>query len=124
MPARVMPMWPRVAADGVTKMALHRLYRQLNAEGLVPVGSLSPGLVDTEGVRDHVPARHHHNQSERPYHDHRPFAFRSNYDGYRLTRRRRAALPAVAGLAFALEVLLPALAPAAIFLFLSVVGAV
>ena len=41
---------------GVTKMALHRLYRQINAEpGLgVPCGSLSPGMVDTEGVVDHV----------------------------------------------------------------------
>ena len=41
---------------GVTKMAFHRLYRQINAEpGLgVPCGSLSPGMVDTEGVVDHV----------------------------------------------------------------------
>jgi len=38
---------------GVTKMAFHRLYEQLNLEGIV-CGSLSPGLVDTEGVRDHV----------------------------------------------------------------------
>jgi short-subunit dehydrogenase len=38
---------------GVTKMAFHRLYQQLNCEGIV-CGSLSPGLVDTEGVRDHV----------------------------------------------------------------------
>merc|ERR1712050_583271 len=43
------------ATYGVTKAAFHRLYQQLNAEGLgVPVASLSPGLVDTEGVRDHV----------------------------------------------------------------------
>jgi len=39
---------------GVSKMAFHRLYQQLNAEGIVPVGSISPGMVDTEGVRDHV----------------------------------------------------------------------
>ena len=39
---------------GVTKMAFHRLYQQLNAEGDVVCGSFSPGLVDTEGVRDHV----------------------------------------------------------------------
>lgn len=40
---------------GVTKMAFHRLYRQINAEDLgVPCGSLSPGMVDTEGVVDHV----------------------------------------------------------------------
>jgi len=41
------------ATYGITKMAFHRLYQQLNAEnGLgVPVGSLSPGMVDTEGVR-------------------------------------------------------------------------
>mmetsp|Transcript_61026 Transcript_61026/g.180583 ORF Transcript_61026/g.180583 Transcript_61026/m.180583 type:complete len:260 (-) Transcript_61026:267-1046(-) len=40
---------------GVTKAAFHRLYEQLNVEDLgVPVGSLSPGLVDTEGVRDHL----------------------------------------------------------------------
>ena len=41
---------------GVTKAAFHRLYEQLNAEQLggVPCGSLSPGTVDTEGVRDHV----------------------------------------------------------------------
>jgi NAD(P)-dependent dehydrogenase (short-subunit alcohol dehydrogenase family) len=42
---------------GVTKMAFHRLYQQINAEtsldGVV-CGSLSPGIVDTEGVRDHV----------------------------------------------------------------------
>lgn len=43
------------ATYGVTKMAFHRLYQQVNAEGLgVPCGSLSPGLVDTEGVRDHL----------------------------------------------------------------------
>ena len=41
---------------GVTKLALHRLYQQINAEPSlgVPCGSLSPGMVDTEGVRDHV----------------------------------------------------------------------
>jgi len=40
---------------GITKAAFFRLFQQLNAEGLdVAVGSLSPGLVDTEGVRDHV----------------------------------------------------------------------
>ena len=41
---------------GVTKMAFHRLYRQINAEPDlgVPCGSLSPGMVDTEGVVDHV----------------------------------------------------------------------
>ena len=43
------------ATYGITKAAFHRLYQQLNAEDLgVPVGSLSPGMVDTEGVRDHV----------------------------------------------------------------------
>jgi NAD(P)-dependent dehydrogenase (short-subunit alcohol dehydrogenase family) len=43
------------ATYGVTKMAFHRLYEQMNAEGMgVPVGSLSPGMVDTPGVRDHV----------------------------------------------------------------------
>eukprot|EP00434_Breviolum_minutum_P024356 symbB.v1.2.021509.t1/scaffold1858.1/size98333/2 len=43
------------ATYGITKAAFHRLYQQLNAEDLgVPVASLSPGLVDTEGVRDHV----------------------------------------------------------------------
>ena len=41
---------------GLTKMAFHRLYRQINAETSlgVPCGSLSPGMVDTEGVTDHV----------------------------------------------------------------------
>ena len=41
---------------GITKMAFHRLYRQINAEPdlCVPCGSLSPGMVDTEGVQDHV----------------------------------------------------------------------
>ena len=42
---------------GVTKMAFYRLYQQLNAEKDntgVPCGSLSPGMVDTEGVVDHV----------------------------------------------------------------------
>lgn len=43
------------ATYGVSKMAFHRLYEQLNAEGLgIPCASLSPGIVDTEGVRDHV----------------------------------------------------------------------
>ena len=43
------------AVYGVTKMAFHRMYEQLNAEQVgVPVASLSPGMVDTEGVRDHV----------------------------------------------------------------------
>ena len=43
------------ATYGVTKSAFHRLFLQMNVEGLgVPVGSLSPGLVDTEGVREHV----------------------------------------------------------------------
>lgn len=44
---------PGTLTYGVTKMAFHRLYQQLNVEGVV-CGSLSPGLVDTEGVRDHV----------------------------------------------------------------------
>jgi len=40
---------------GVTKMAFHRLYQQINAEKIgVACGSLSPGMVDTEGVIDHV----------------------------------------------------------------------
>merc|ERR1711997_466428 len=41
---------------GVTKMAFHRLYQQINAEpGLgVACGSLSPGMVDTAGVQDHL----------------------------------------------------------------------
>ena len=41
---------------GITKMAFHRLYRQINAEPDlgVPCGSLSPGMVDTEGVLDHL----------------------------------------------------------------------
>jgi len=41
------------ATYGVTKKAFHRLFEQLNAEGVV-CGSLSPGLVDTEGVQDHL----------------------------------------------------------------------
>ena len=45
------------------------------------------------------------------YHEHRPFALASNFDGYQLSRRRRAALPQLAGLAFAYEVLLPCAAP-------------
>merc|ERR1719397_1405769 len=41
---------------GVIKQAFHRLYQQINTEpGLgVPCGSLSPGMVDTEGVIDHL----------------------------------------------------------------------
>lgn len=43
------------ATYGITKAAFHRLYQQLNAEQIgIPVSSLSPGLVDTDGVRDHV----------------------------------------------------------------------
>jgi len=38
---------------GITKKAFHRLYEQLNVEGIV-CGSISPGLVDTEGVQDHI----------------------------------------------------------------------
>jgi NAD(P)-dependent dehydrogenase (short-subunit alcohol dehydrogenase family) len=43
-------------AYGVSKMAFHRLYQQINADALggVRAASLSPGMVDTEGVRDHV----------------------------------------------------------------------
>jgi len=44
---------PGTLTYGVTKLAFYRLYQQLNVEGIV-CGSLSPGLVDTEGVRDHV----------------------------------------------------------------------
>ena len=46
---------------GLTKKAFHRLYEQINAEADlgVPCGSVSPGMVDTEGVQDHVrKARH------------------------------------------------------------------
>lgn len=42
---------------GVTKAAFYRLYQQLNADLAdlgITAGSLSPGIVDTEGVRDHV----------------------------------------------------------------------
>ena len=42
---------------GVTKMAFHRLYEQLRVEldGTgVAVGSVSPGVVDTEGLWEHV----------------------------------------------------------------------
>merc|ERR1719273_46839 len=41
---------------GVTKMAFHRLYQQINAEpGLgVVCGSLSPGMLDTPGLQDHL----------------------------------------------------------------------
>ena len=37
-------------------MAFHRLYQQINAEpGLgVACGSLSPGMLDTAGVQDHL----------------------------------------------------------------------
>ena len=46
---------PGTATYGITKMAFHRLYQQLNAESTgVCVGSISPGMVDTEGVQDHV----------------------------------------------------------------------
>lgn len=39
---------------GVTKSAFHRLYQQMNVEELgVPTASMSPGLVDTQGVRTH-----------------------------------------------------------------------
>jgi len=45
------------ATYGVTKAAFFRLYQQLNADladfGIV-AGSLSPGVVDTEGVREHI----------------------------------------------------------------------
>jgi len=42
---------------GLTKMAFHRLYEQLKVElegtGVV-VGSVSPGIIDTEGVTEHL----------------------------------------------------------------------
>lgn len=47
------------ATYGITKMAFHRLYLQLKEElkcdfpGVV-VGSASPGVVDTEGVQEHI----------------------------------------------------------------------
>ena len=44
---------PGTLTYGVTKMAFHRLYEQLNLEGVV-CGSLSPFLVDAEVLRDHV----------------------------------------------------------------------
>mmetsp|Transcript_33053 Transcript_33053/g.37121 ORF Transcript_33053/g.37121 Transcript_33053/m.37121 type:complete len:251 (-) Transcript_33053:71-823(-) len=39
---------------GITKKAFHRLYEQLNVEEGIVCGSISPGLVDTEGVQDHI----------------------------------------------------------------------
>ena len=42
---------------GVSKMAFHRLYQQLKVEledSGVSVGSVSPGVVDTEGLWEHV----------------------------------------------------------------------
>jgi len=42
---------------GLTKMAFHRLYEQLKVElegsGVI-VGSVSPGIIDTEGVTEHL----------------------------------------------------------------------
>ena len=42
---------------GLSKMAFHRLYEQLKVElegtGVV-VGSVSPGIIDTEGVTEHL----------------------------------------------------------------------
>jgi len=50
------------ATYGITKAAFFRLYQQLNADlsttGIV-AGSLSPGIVDTEGVQDHVAKARH-----------------------------------------------------------------
>ena len=53
------------AVYGVTKAAFHRLYQQLNADlrgggSMVSVGSVSPGVVDTAGVREHVEAARRH----------------------------------------------------------------
>merc|ERR1740129_516159 len=42
---------------GVTKMAFYRLYQQLKVElegSGVHVGSVSPGVIDTEGLREHI----------------------------------------------------------------------
>lgn len=52
-------------------------------------------------------------------HDHRPFALSPNSEGYVLTRRCRAALPSLAGLAFGLEAFLPAFGPLALATALS-----
>lgn len=54
------------ATYGVTKMAFHRLYLQLKEELAsdfkgVSIGSASPGVVDTEGVRTHVQLATQHN---------------------------------------------------------------
>ena len=53
------------AVYGVTKAAFHRLYQQLNADlrgagSQVSVGSISPGVVDTAGVREHIEAARRH----------------------------------------------------------------
>jgi len=42
---------------GLTKMAFHRLYEQLRVElegSGVMIGSVSPGIIDTEGVTEHL----------------------------------------------------------------------
>jgi short-subunit dehydrogenase len=53
------------AVYGITKSAFYRLWQQLNADlvamnSSIAVGSLSPGVVDTSGVREHIEEAREH----------------------------------------------------------------
>ena len=50
-------MQPGTGIYGITKLAFHRLYQQLHvdlAEENVVIGSARPGVVETEGMVEHV----------------------------------------------------------------------
>ena len=118
-PARPAASLPRRILASAVSLALAPSRR-------VPPVSRAPGTAQQlvrlhPSVADRPPRAPHRPPGEpgaRPFHEHRPFASTSNAQGYTLTRRCRAALPALAALAYACEVMLPALAPRLIALVL------
>jgi hypothetical protein len=111
---RLLPPQPGLASRGVVFRAITTAIATLVSDS-----RLSPSHAGTEpngnvlvvpAVQDPNP-RATRGPDARPYHDHRPFAFANNFSGYKIPRRCRAALPAVAAFAFACEVFFPCVAP-------------
>ena len=117
LPAYAAARLPFRLLSRATALILGRHRPDLSQRHSPPASREMDAIVRLQpSVRDPPPARLIDRSS--PYHDHRPFGRRSNFAGYLLSRRCRAALPAVAAVAFAGEVMLPAVAPALIFAFL------
>jgi hypothetical protein len=115
---RLLPPQPGLASRGVVFRAITTAIATLVSDS-----RLSPSHAGTEpngnvlvvpAVQDPNP-RATRGPDARPYHDHRPFAFANNFSGYKIPRRCRAALPAVAAFAFACEVFFPCVAPLLLF---------